>query len=198
MFMSGCGGDANPHPRGSMANAREHGTALGQEVCRILSVSLRPLQGPLNCVFERVSLPLQQYSRMDLEKMTNGPSWQAGNAKAMLARMDRGETLETAYECPVAVWQFGSDLALVGLSGEVVVDYVPLIEDAIGPLQLWVAAYCNDVFGYLPSGRVLKQGGYECRGLYTTLFRSWHCRPARTGRSSFSPGPSASIAATGD
>jgi dienelactone hydrolase len=44
----------------------------------------------------------------------------------------------------------------------------PLIEQAIGPLQLWVSAYCNDVFGYFPSARVLKEGGYECRGLYTT------------------------------
>jgi len=42
------------------------------------------------------------------------------------------------------------------------------LEQAIGPLQLWIAAYCNDVFGYFPSTRVLKEGGYECRGLYTT------------------------------
>jgi hypothetical protein len=68
----------------------------------------------------------------------------------------------------VSVWQFGTDLTLVGLSGEVVVDYVPLIEQAIGPLQLWLAAYCNDVFGYFLSARVLKEGSYESRGLYTT------------------------------
>jgi len=168
MFMIGCGGDANPYPRGTMANARENGAALGQEVCRILDGSSRPMQGPLTCVFDRVSLPLQQFSRAELEKMTNGPSWQAGNAKTMLAEVDRGEKLATSYQCPVSVWQFGSDLTLVGLSGEVVVDYVPLIEQAIGPLQLWLAAYCNDVFGYFPSTRVLKEGGYECRGLYTT------------------------------
>ena len=35
------------------------------------------------------------------------------------------------------------------------------------PNQLWVAAYCNDVFGYLPSSRVLGEGGYETRGLYS-------------------------------
>src|SRR5207245_10448269 len=82
--------------------------------------------------------------------------------------LDRGETLPATYDCPVAVWQFGTYLTLVALSGEVVVDYVPLIQQAIGPLQLWLAAYCNDVFGYFPSARVLKEGGYECRGLYTT------------------------------
>jgi hypothetical protein len=168
MFMIGCGGDANPCPRGTMANARENGAALGQEVWRVLNGSLRPVQGPLTCVFDRVSLPLQQFSHAELEKMTNGPSWQSGNAKTMLGKVDGGEKLATAYECPVSVWQFDSDLTLVGLSGEVVVDYVPLIEQAIGPLQLWLAAYCNDVFGYFPSARVLKEGGYECRGLYTT------------------------------
>src|SRR6202043_3670304 len=85
----------------------------------------------------------------------------------MLARLDRGETLPTHYGCPVAVWQFGPDLTLVGLSGEVVVDYVGLIEKAFGPNHLWIAAYCNDVFGYLPSARVLQEGGYETRGLYS-------------------------------
>jgi len=111
----------------------------------------------------------QRQHRADLEKMaTNGPSWQKGNAKEMLGKLDRGEKLASTYNCPVAVWQFGSDLTLVALSGEVVVDYVPLVEQAIGPLQLWITAYCNDVFGYFPSARVLREGGYECRGLYTT------------------------------
>ena len=29
---------------------------------------------------------------------------------------------------------------------------------------LWVVAYCNDVFGYVPSVRVLREGGYEAGG----------------------------------
>ncbi len=85
----------------------------------------------------------------------------------MLARLNRGEELPTEYHCPVAVWQFGGDLTLVALSGEVVVDYVKLIEEALGPNRLWVAAYSHDVFGYVPSARVLREGGYETRGLYS-------------------------------
>ena len=169
LFMIGCGGDANPYPRGTMKQAREHGAALGKEVCRILAAPLRPVGGPLTCVFDRASLPLQKFSRTELGQMAaNGPSWQTGNARGMLMKLDRGETLPTTYDCPVAVWQFGAHLTLVALSGEVVVDYVPLLEQALGPLQLWLAAYCNDVFGYFPSARVLKEGGYECRGLYTS------------------------------
>src|SRR5437660_3827155 len=169
MFLIGGGGHATPYPRGTMKEALEHGATLGQEVCRILDGTLRPVSGPLTCVLDQASLPLQPFSRSALEKMaTDGPSWQTGNAKAMLAKLDHGEKLASTYDCPAAVWQFGTNLTLVALSGEVVVDYVPLIEQAIGPLQLWIAAYCNDVFGYFPSARVLREGGYECRGLYTT------------------------------
>jgi neutral ceramidase len=169
MFMMGCGGDANPHPRGLMSHARDHGKTLGQEVCRVLQGSCRPIRGPLRCAFGEALLPLQRYSREELQRMAaSGPSWQTGNAKAIFAKLERGEKISTTYAAPVAVWQFGEDLTLVGLSGEVVVDYVGLLERAIGPLQLWIAAYCNDVFGYLPSARVLQEGGYECRGLYTT------------------------------
>jgi hypothetical protein len=84
----------------------------------------------------------------------------------MLAMLERGEKLPESYRCPFAVWQFGKDLTLVGLSGEVVVDYVPLLEKALGPTNLWLAAYCNDVYGYLPSARVIAEGGYETRGIY--------------------------------
>lgn len=41
------------------------------------------------------------------------------------------------------------------------------IGQAIGPLQVWISTYCNDVFGYIPSARVVAEGGYEARGIYT-------------------------------
>ena len=33
----------------------------------------------------------------------------------MLSALDRGEKLRTEYPAPVAVWQFGDDLTLVGI-----------------------------------------------------------------------------------
>ena len=46
MFAIGCAGDANPYPRGSLDFSREHGNALGSEVCRVLETKLRPVRGP--------------------------------------------------------------------------------------------------------------------------------------------------------
>ena len=81
-------------------------------------------------------------------------------------------TPPSAVTARVAVWQFGNDLTLVALSGEVVVDYVHFVEQTLGPTQLWIAAYSNDVFGYLPSARLLREGGYETHGVRGHRFAS--------------------------
>jgi hypothetical protein len=168
MFVQGCAGDANPYPRGSHELAQKHGVELGTEVCRVLETKLALVRGPLRTAFGEVALPLAAPpSREELEKEAAGKSgYRPWVAQQTLERLNRGETLPSDYSCPLAVWQFGADLTLVALSGEVVVDYVRLIEDAIGPNKLWVSAYNHDVFGYLPSARVLREGGYETRGIY--------------------------------
>jgi neutral ceramidase len=167
MFVLGCAGDANPYPRGTYDIAATHGAELAREVKRLLGTRLLPVRGPLRTAEDEVALPLAPPPSIEsLEKQASGKGgampWVA---QQMLARMSRGETLPKEYRCPVAVWQFGADLTLVALPGEVVSDYVRLLEEALGPNRLWIAAYSNDVFGYLPSGRVLREGGYETRGL---------------------------------
>jgi neutral ceramidase len=112
-------------------------------------------------------LPLQVLAKDELEKQAKEKGLRGSQAQQMLAVLNRGEKLPSDYTAPITVCQFGDDLTLVGLPGEVVVDYVTLLEKALGPNKLWVAAYCHDVFGYLPSARVLNEGGYETRGIYT-------------------------------
>ncbi len=72
--------------------------------------------------------------------------------------------LPTDYPYPLEIWQFGQDLTLIALGGEVVVDYDLRLKRELGAEKLWVAAYCNDVFAYIPSLRVLMEGGYEGGG----------------------------------
>jgi hypothetical protein len=169
MFVLGCAGDSNPYPRGTMEMSKDHGAALGKEVCRVLEMKLQLVRAPLSLAFGKADLPLQEPPpRAELEKQAKSKGgMQPWIAKQMLERLDRGEKLPASYPAPIGVWQFGKDLTLVGLSGEVVVDYVGLLEKALGPNRLWLSAYCNDVFGYLPSARVLQEGGYETRGLYS-------------------------------
>jgi neutral ceramidase len=168
MFVTGCGGDASPFPRGTLESAQLHGATLGSEVCRLLESPLAPVNGPLRTMFRRVDLPLQQFSKAQIETMAQGaPDYRRFFTDLALGMLQRGEPLPRTYNAPFALWQFGNDLTLVGYSGETLVDYVAIAEMTLGPRNLWVAGYCNDVFGYLPTARVINEGGYETRGLYT-------------------------------
>jgi len=170
MFVSGCGADANTNPRCG-PNQEElvvrHGETLGREVCRVAAGRLEPLGGPLGVQLAWTDLPLaHSLPRDELEKMAEtGAYWHARNAKGMLAVLDRGEPLPEHYRAPIALWQFGDDLTLVGLPGEAVADYVGMLQQALGPERLWVVALSNESFGYLPTTRILAEGGHEAIGL---------------------------------
>ena len=168
MFILGCAGSSNPHPRGTLDISREHGTTLGMEVCHLLESELTPIGGPLHTRFETVRLPLQPPpTREEIDRdLTARGGWKPGVARAMLKILESGGSLPTTFDYPLSVWQFGQDLTFVGLSGEVVGEFVPLIHRAVGPGRLWTAAYCHDVFGYLPTAQILEDGGYETRGAY--------------------------------
>jgi hypothetical protein len=92
--------------------------------------------------------------------------------------IDRHGRLPATQRDPVQVWEFGSvagtgrktvagdstsrgGLTLVALGGEVVVDYALRLAREYPSRRMWVAGYSNDVFGYVPSLRVLREGGYE-------------------------------------
>src|SRR5262249_14985851 len=161
LFVTGLAGDANPNPRGTYKIAYEHGDALAKEVDRLLTTKLVPINGPLKTAFGEAALPLAPPpSPAELERLvaTKGNSPRKSMAEQILLMQKRGEKIPTEYKCPIEVWQFGSDLTFVALSGEVVSDYIRLLEDALGPTRLWLSAYSNDVYGYLPSARTLREG----------------------------------------
>jgi hypothetical protein len=82
----------------------------------------------------------------------------------MIELIDQGRPVLAEYPLySVHAFAIGDQLTLVALSGEVVVDYAIRLQKELGSENraLWVAAYANDVIGYIPSVRVLKEGGYE-------------------------------------
>ena len=167
MFMIGCGGDANSHPRGGPQQeqlVRRHGHRLGREVCRVAADQLQPVHGPLKVELQAIALPLEHtLSREQLREIVDKkPSyWHERNARRMLERLNRNEPLPENYRTTIALWQFGDDLTLVGLPGEGVADYALLLREVLGPEHLWIAAYCNESFGYLPTAKMLHEGGHE-------------------------------------
>jgi hypothetical protein len=74
--------------------------------------------------------------------------------------MDAGK-LPRDVPLPIQVWWFGEDLTLIALAGEVGVDYALRLKRDFGADRVWPVAYANEVPCYIPSDRVLREGGYE-------------------------------------
>ena len=159
----GCGADADPKPRTGLEFAKQNGNAISVAVAGLLDQPLAPLSGKLECRLKRITLPLDQpRTREEWVSRAESPNhWIAYHAKRNLARLDRGEKLPTELPYMVQAWNFGDQLAVVFLAGEVVVDYSLRLKKEFDPARLWVNGYANDVPCYIPSKRVWREGGYE-------------------------------------
>ena len=171
LFVQGCGADANPLPRRSVELARKYGQVLAASVETVLQGKMKPLGGPVRTAFELVDLPFNgPRTREEIRKRLDdpNPAWRS-RAGHLLNVLDAGGTIADRYSYPVQVWQFGRDLKFIALGGEVVADYSLRLKAQHGWEDTWVAGYSNDVFGYVPSLRVLKEGGYEGGDANTSL-----------------------------
>ena len=161
----GCGADANPFPRTGLEYAEQHGEEIACEVQRLLKDDLKPISSQLVGRFERIQLPFDTLPTLDEWKAKAEQGGGVGyHAQKQLARLARGEALRTELSYPVQVWTFGDDLAVVFLAGEVVVDYALRLKRELDRNRLWVDGYANAFPGYIPSKRVLEEGGYEGGG----------------------------------
>lgn len=161
----GCGGDANPNPRGLLAQAQQYGGELATEAERVLKGELKPLNSLPKGALSRFKLAFDTLpTRAQWEELARQNNAIGYHARKNLARLDRGEALPTELEYSTQALAFGDDLAMVFLPGEVVVDYALRIKRSYAAHRVWVNAYSNDDPCYIPSKRILAEGGYEGGG----------------------------------
>ena len=161
MFLTLCAGDQNPHPRSSEELAQRHGTSLADEVVRVLAGELKPVRPPIRAALQVVDLRFAPHTRETFEKeLASGDRFRVARARQMLKAYDERRPVRYV-PYPVQAVRFNTDLALLALGGEVVVDYALRAKREFPRETLVVAGYSNDVMCYIPSLRVLREGGYE-------------------------------------
>jgi hypothetical protein len=167
LFLAGAGADQDPDPRGTIGLARQHGHTLADAVrgCLTTPDTRGGVSGRLQVAYEEVSLDLQAIPHRDVlhAESASDDLPTRTKAEALRSRLERGEALDASYPCPLQVARVGDTLLLVAIGGEPVVDYARRIKaryEAPGRV-VWVAGYANDMFGYVPTARVLREGGYE-------------------------------------
>jgi len=165
LFWIGCGGDANPMPRRTVAICQKHGQELADAVDRVLNERMTPVQGHLAAAYSLVELPFDKLPTKEMLTTDLGSKIFAARHRAarLLQVIANGGKLDDHYRYyPVQVWRLGDRLLWVALGGEVVVDYSLRLKAELGRSRpLWITGYANDVMAYIPSLRVLREGGYE-------------------------------------
>src|SRR5262249_52425546 len=142
MFLTGCAGDQNPYPRGTLEQAKQHGRALANGVEAALAPPAKPVHGPLRVGFTEVPIEFVPFSRDELLKQAAATEkYERRRAKVLLEELEKTGRLNATYPYLIQALQFGNDLTLVALAGEVVVDYSLRLKREIAGPPLWVAAY---------------------------------------------------------
>ena len=167
LFVAGCGGDQNPYPRGTIDLAKKHGRSLATAVEAGLIANPKSLAGPLRAALAYVDIDYSKPpTRAELEQRAKSTNrYDKRYAETLLEVLDAEGGLPKSYPVPVQVIHFGSQLTMVTMGGEVVIDYSLRLKRELGNGRaVWVAGYSNDVMTYIPSLRVLREGGYEGGG----------------------------------
>jgi hypothetical protein len=160
----GCGSDSNPSSGvtgDNVAVAAEQGAQIAAEVDRLLQGPLTPVTGRITATLQNIELPLNKLpSRDELEALAANDDPAGHNAQYQLARLDRGEPLQSAIDYAIQTWSFGDSLTMVFLAGEVCVDYSLRLKRELDAGRVWLHGYSNDFCCYVPSERLLQEGGY--------------------------------------
>jgi putative membrane-bound dehydrogenase-like protein len=164
----GCGADSNPSSGvtgDKVETARLQGREIATEIKRLAGQFRTSVKGRLTAQWKSLSLPLAALpTRAEWAEKAKRTDAVGHHARVQLAKLDRKEALATKIDYPIQTWAFGDSLAMVFLPGEVVVDYSLRLKKELDAQRLWVAAYANGAPCYIPSERILKEGGYEGGG----------------------------------
>lgn len=159
MFMTGCGGDIDPGPKGPISDAEKNGASMVAALQAVLDgKSFTPVSGPIRAKGRRIDLPLEKFDLDCVAKMAESkkPADQK-LAEDLKSRKLRGGPI--SY--PIVTWSFGRGPTIIALAGETCVEYALRLKRELGADKVWPVGYANEVMCYIPSERVLGENGYE-------------------------------------
>ena len=161
LFVQLCGGDQNPNPRSRLEYAEQHGRTLAAEVARVARTKMQPAGGRLRAAYQLAALPFAPHTREQFEQEQKDANVFRRRRAALMLKLydERREPRLLRY--PVQAIRVDPGFTLIALGGEVVVDYALWAYRTWPREKLIVAGYSNDVPCYIPSARVLHEGGYE-------------------------------------
>jgi neutral ceramidase len=165
LYLTGMGADINPSPRGSLLDAKRHGVELAGAVISVLNRPLRPVSGEVRHAYRELDLafePQPDRAALEADAKNNDPFIRR-RAEMFLKKLEAGQPLPAGVSLPMSVVRIGDDLSFLSMAGEVVVDYSRAFKRLHAAAHPWTIGYAYEVPCYIPTIRILKEGGYEAQ-----------------------------------
>ncbi len=177
LFWAGCGADQNPLPRRTVELAENYGRQAATAVDQALASPMRPVSGTLATRYKEIDLALDTLPTPEQidNDLKSENVYIARRAAWLKKQLDASGKIPANYPYPIQAWKLGNAASLTFLGGEVVVDYSLRLREELKSPHNWFAGYSNDVMAYIPSRRVLLEGGYEGESsmIYYGLATRW-------------------------
>ncbi|MHB0935152.1 MAG: hypothetical protein ACYDCO_00230 [Armatimonadota bacterium] len=178
IFLQGVGGDTKARVigdgdewrSGRFGDVDDAGEIVATEAIRALDAGLSPTPPALACALHEMRWPLQPLpAQAEFIHMRDNPHeydlkrlW----AERMVQRLERGEDLPDKVPVLAHGMQIGEGARLLGLEGEAVAEWGPIIAGFYGGGVTFPMGYTDGTALYLPVTRQLPELGYEVESYF--------------------------------
>lgn len=172
LFLQGCAGELKPLRTAdgdnfrslSAAETEEAGAELAADVIKVMkSGEFRLANGPFRTILVDPLLYTEQTDSAFYDDMAADPSTHFfyRNAAVRTSRAIRDGTVKDRLPHYISIWHLDDQTRLVAMEGEVSTEYSLLIKKWFGSLTTMTLGYTNGVYSYVPTRKMIGEGGYE-------------------------------------
>jgi len=172
LFLQGCAGELKPLRSAdgskfrslSIAEMEQAGTELAEQVIAILeSEQLRPVHCSFRTAMVDPLLYTEQTPAAFYEPTATNPASNSFYRNAAVRTMEAIEngTIKDRLPHCICVWELGDSTRIVAMEGEVSTEYSLLIKRLFRTDTTLVLGYTNGVYCYVPTRKMIGEGGYE-------------------------------------
>ncbi|MFK7695138.1 neutral/alkaline non-lysosomal ceramidase N-terminal domain-containing protein [Paenibacillus sp. HJGM_3] len=186
VFLQGCAGEIKPLKCSvgddfiscTFEQMEEAGVDLAKDIVRVLEKQpFTPVQGVFKSILVEASLFMEHTPIEFFEAIVNNPQIgevrrRGAQRKIKLFQEGLAKDRTSIYIC---IWHLDEDTRLIAMEGEISTEYSMLLKQLFPGGKTIVLGYSNGVTFYVPTRKMIGEGGYEVDylhigGPYTGIF----------------------------
>lgn len=175
VFLQGAGADINPavliggdkYRSTFYTDVLITGKILANDVNNILKSNMREFALELKTSLSRINLPLGEYKTDFFMELTKGDDERKAMYGKRMLEIAQSDMYRSGCPFQISIVELAKDVRLIGLEGEICNKIGIDIRNIFKQGNTIVLGYTNGSISYIPTPKILSEGGYEAVCAYT-------------------------------